>query len=1385
MEDQEFQPYQEVQEVEELIQEEIDNAFKDVKTQVHTFNSDDPPEVKAMQTMANGSTITTITDTSATKEVISDIDEKTEKDVLSSSISPIPGIPGAIPTIPPEEIPNIPDWVHIGWKQVADINVNDPNNISEEDYYNQILGEFYFGKLWLNAGVVFVSIFVTWFVTILGGGLGWVIIICAFVASYFKISVNRFYRNARSDISRELAIEKLETDTGEESVEWMNEFLRRFWLIYEPILSASIVQTADGVLVASTPGFLDSIRLTTFTLGTKPVVIESIRSYPKSEDDIVVMDWKLSFNPNDLANMTKIQMARKVNPKIVLTIRVGRGMVGAGIPILLEDMSFSGLMRIKLKLINTFPHIKTVDLSFLEDPKFDYALKPIGGETFGFDIANIPGLHSFIRDQVHATLRPMMYSPNEYILDVEALMGGYPIETAKGVLKIKIYGAKELRNTERFGTSDPYCKLTILGTKELARTKVVNDTLTPIWNETFYILLNSLTDNLNIEIFDFNELTKEKLMGMATFSLPTLEENPVQNEIQAPLSFDNKSCGQIRFDAIWCPVAEPTETEPNPESNVGILRFAIHQARDLDPRLSIVGQYNPYAEIFLNEKLVYTTKTIKRNNSPIWEEAVELFVTHKQNALISIKIFDSRDLVADPVVGSWSGKLSEFMSEVASRNDWFTIKDASSGKLRLSGIWKPIILNSSSFDCSYVDPIGIVKLHIKNGKINKPVMGKTDCYVKIKVDGDYRGRTDIIQDSINPEWKDEIFYIPLHSERELVELVVWDYESTSKDKKVGVTEFSVDKLITKNEDGTLTSKGIIEETSQLTLENSQRGSLTYAASFHPTLISEKATKENENTTIDELDYQSGVLVIHLKQAKMEKRETSVEIIVDNGLFPSAISEKCKKQNPKWDQIMEVFIKELDWSKITFNIKQFNDKNPIGSVIEEPASLIEKCKESNKESGGDNGITIPISEINNATIDLNVRYLPMNYKLDPSETIENMGILHVKVQNAENLIGVDRSGTSDPYFQFLKNDEKIFKTKTVKKNLNPVYDEEFVTNVFSRLRDTFVIEAYDWNQLGPSKKIGQGVFNLVDIPTFEAIERKIPLINNNNNNNNNNNSSTVPSSAGSINLHLRFEPQMISKKRITSGTFMTATKTLTGVISGGGESVVKGGTFMVGTGANIVGSGVNLVGSGAGSVVSGFGGMLKINDNTTATRSIKSQEVTESPTEVSPPSVLTNTPRSSSTETTSHFIENIESVSRPELTGNLILTLIEAKELVAADAGGTSDPFVKVKINKKEILKTQIKKKTLAPTWNESVSIGDLTPGAASSSSIILYVKDYNMVGKDEEIGEYELKLWDHIKLSNNNKVGDTIVKDIWVDLIKVPNGKLHIKLEFTLKAGKK
>lgn len=107
-----------------------------------------------------------------------------------------------------------------------------------------------------------------------------------FIATYYQTSMRRLRRNVRDDIQRELMSNKLETDI--ESADWINHFVSRFWLIYEPVLSAQIIGIADAILIENTPSFLDSIRLSTFTLGTKPFRIDGIKTYPRTEPNVVV-----------------------------------------------------------------------------------------------------------------------------------------------------------------------------------------------------------------------------------------------------------------------------------------------------------------------------------------------------------------------------------------------------------------------------------------------------------------------------------------------------------------------------------------------------------------------------------------------------------------------------------------------------------------------------------------------------------------------------------------------------------------------------------------------------------------------------------------------------------------------------------------------------------------------------------------------------------------------------------------------------------------------------------------------------------------------------------------------------------------------------------------
>ena len=73
------------------------------------------------------------------------------------------------------------------------------------------------------------AVLATRFMTVVHLGWGWIILVFAFCASYYSLSITRTRQRARDDIQRELVKTRLVTET--ESADWMNSFLERFWLM--------------------------------------------------------------------------------------------------------------------------------------------------------------------------------------------------------------------------------------------------------------------------------------------------------------------------------------------------------------------------------------------------------------------------------------------------------------------------------------------------------------------------------------------------------------------------------------------------------------------------------------------------------------------------------------------------------------------------------------------------------------------------------------------------------------------------------------------------------------------------------------------------------------------------------------------------------------------------------------------------------------------------------------------------------------------------------------------------------------------------------------------------------------------------------------------------
>ncbi|GAA5974459.1 hypothetical protein JCM11641_003227 [Rhodosporidiobolus odoratus] len=748
--------------------------------------------------------------------------------------------PGALPEKEGEKgkVREIPSWFAIGWTGQDKTLFLSPEEAKERSVLADFVSDAWYGQWYHNAGLLLFSVLSTHFLTLLGGGFGWMIVILAICATYYETSIKRVRRNARDDMAREVVNKGLRSDV--ESAGWINSFMQRFWLIYEPVLSATIVASVDQVLSVSTPGFLDSIRMTTFTLGTKPPHIDHVKTFPDTEDDVVMMEWKLSFTPNDLLDLTHREAQRKVNPKIVLEVRIGAGMASVGKDIVVEDLMFQGTMRVRLKLVNNFPHVQTVDLSFMSPPEFDFVLKPVG-----FDLSMIPGLSNFITSTVHSSLAPMMYHPNSFTLNLEQMLSGAPIDTAVGVLAVTVHSAKGLKGTKLGGGApDPYVSFALSGRAELAKSKVKRSTSSPHWNETHHLLLNTLTETLTLTLFDYNETRKDSDLGTVSFDLSSLAEDAEQVGLTGEVVYDGKPRGQVRFDLQFYPVLKPVKgtdgtVEPVPETTSGVVRLVVHQAKELDPRGT---QINPFFRVTLNNAPVHRSQTLKRTPNPIWERPVELLVTQKTHAVIGIQVLDDNTLVADSKLGNCAVKLVDIIEANANGNDWFPLSNARSGKVRITAEWKPVLMAGAINGAgAYTPPLGVVRLWFKRSRDLKNVEaltgGKSDPYVRVLHGGIVVARTVVHNNNLDPDY-DEIIYVQVHSPRDVFVLEVMDYQHLTKDRSLGSTEFSVQGLLQEGPDkqvkpwigtGKLQKKEMLRSDGK----RSVKGSLEFDAEFFP------------------------------------------------------------------------------------------------------------------------------------------------------------------------------------------------------------------------------------------------------------------------------------------------------------------------------------------------------------------------------------------------------------------------------------------------------------------------------------------------------------------------------------------------------------------------
>ncbi|OOF90013.1 hypothetical protein ASPCADRAFT_212308 [Aspergillus carbonarius ITEM 5010] len=1294
------------------------------------------------------------------------------------------------------------------------------------------LDDKFYGDWYHNAGVIVFACLASWVIAVLGGGLAWVFVVMAACSTYYRTSIRRVRRNFRDDVNREMAKQRLETDT--ESLEWINSFLVKFWPIYAPVLCDTIINSVDQVLSTSTPAMIDSLRLKTFVLGSKPPRLEHVKTYPKTEVDTVIMDWKFSFTPNDTMDLTARQLKNKINPKVVLEVRLGKGLVSKGLDVIVEDMACSGLMRVKVKLQIAFPHIERVDVCFMERPKLDYVCKPLGGDTLGFDINFIPGLQTFIEEQIHNNLSPMMYDPNVFPIEIAKMLAGNAMDQAIGVVAVTLHGARQLKNPDPFaGTPDPYAVVSLNNRVELGRTKTIHDTDSPRWNETIYVIITSFAESLTIIPYDWNEFRKDKELGAATFPLDRLEQEPEHDGIFLEVMASGRSRGAIHADIRFFPVLEGTQlengqTQPPPEMNTGIARLVVEQAKDLDGSKSMVGQLNPYGVLLLNGKEIHITKKLKRTNNPIFQNASkEFLVTDRKSARLGLVIKDDRDLGRDLILGTYQMKLNDMLKMMEKGQQWFQLNGAKTGRAKLILEWKPVALGGIAGGSGYVDPIGVMRFHFKSGTDlrNLETIGSSDPYARVLLSGYQKARTVTFRNNLNPEW-DEVVYVPVHSPQEKVTLEVMDEESINSDRTMGSTELRVSDYVRENENG----EYVVDDERQLVssglrIGKSQKGTLNYTVAFYPTVpvvnpedeedeaeenlngdaegaelsrkstdskhksvaghsktasidskattalngtstngttpeaqssrasldtngtrpqtakdsetMSVKSVRETPKTYISAEDltkYESGFIVFNVHEVQLSRPNVQVEVLMDDYMFPAYSSPKIRTKSARIDDVGDAFVRELEFSKITLriidknNTKDESDDHTVAKLTGDTLTTLQRILYTPTELI----LRSPQGEVSKVTV--SARYIPVTMKLDPSESINNMGTLVVHFLDAADLPSADRNGFSDPYCKFRLNDKEIFKSKVQKKTLHPAWNEMVETDIKSRIASTCRVDVYDWDFGDKADYLGGTHVDIQSLEPFANTEISLPL----------------DGKSGAIRLRLLFKPSYVVRSRQGSstfaGTFATPGKIVGAPVKGVGfvgGNVIKGASFLKHEGSSFLKNGL----------MSRFRG-----DDGSSVH--EAQEEEDVPAPLAPAAILVegetppaaspnNLQHARSRSVASHYGDRLGVAGKGE-TGTATITVVSASGFPPT---ANVRVFIKAQGPKgsKDVLKTKAIKSGGGPVYFDPSHETCRVHNTTADASYQVRVVDHSTFGSDSQLGEAPLFVDDQGSTAGQDK----------------------------------
>ncbi|XP_058181523.1 synaptotagmin-5 [Rhododendron vialii] len=120
----------------------------------------------------------------------------------------------------------------------------------------------------------------------------------------------------------------------------------------------------------------------------------------------------------------------------------------------------------------------------------------------------------------------------------------------RGVLSVTVISADDLPPADLMGKADPYVVLTMKKTGMKNKTRVVNESLNPEWNQTFdFVIEDGLHDMLIVEVWDHDTFGKD-YMGRCIL---TLTRVIMDGQYKGSFPLDGAKSGKLNLHLKWSP----------------------------------------------------------------------------------------------------------------------------------------------------------------------------------------------------------------------------------------------------------------------------------------------------------------------------------------------------------------------------------------------------------------------------------------------------------------------------------------------------------------------------------------------------------------------------------------------------------------------------------------------------------------------------------------------------------------------------------------------------------------------------------------------------------------------------------------------------------------